>query len=86
MVCRVIKKSNTPIMFDELKCGDIFIENVETTPYMKVERFENEFESYNAVCLIDGTEEWFEPYDRVFKYNRDIVLNAEDFIGEEGEG
>lgn len=86
MVCRVIKNINTPLIFDNLKCGDIFIEQKETTPYMKIEEVENEYESYNAICLMDGTEERFDPFDRVFKYNRDIVLNAEDFVGEEGEG
>ena len=89
MVCRVIKKNNMPIMFDELKAGDIFIEDIETVPYMKVDRIDCEEsigDVYNAVCLMDGTWTWFEPYDKVFKYNRDIVLNAEDFVGNEGEG
>ena len=74
-------------MFDELKFGDIFIEEKETTPYMKIERIDNEdSEVCDAICLMDGTTEWFDPFDRVFKYKRDIVLNTEDFIGEEGEG
>jgi hypothetical protein len=73
-------------MFDELTYGDIFIERDEDVPYMKIETIDFEdMEPYNAVCLIDGTEHWFEPFDRVFKYKRDIVLNAEDFVGDERE-
>lgn len=87
MICAVKKKEKTPLAFDELACGDIFIEKDEDTPYMKIETIDfGDMEPYNAVCLIDGTEHWFEPYYRVFKYKRDIVLNTEDFIGEEGEG
>ena len=87
MVCAVKKKNNKPFVFDELAYGDIFIEPNEDTPFMKIEEIEfGDMEPYNAVCLIDGTEHWFEPYNRVFKYKQDIVLNAEDFVGDEREG
>ena len=73
-------------MFDELEYGDIFIERDETTPYMRIEQISDEYKNYNAVCLMDGTTESFDPYDRVFKYKQNIELNAEDFIGDEREG